>query len=508
MSTGSDNIQTNGRPSANGKASVSHAQGERSDARAATPSRGRYEADAQALADVWDPRKRREREAAAAAAEAAEAAAAAEAERLAREQAVRAQRAKEAAAKEAAEKASREAREKEAAQASRRRLSALPEIDTKKPSVDPNSLPSIAPTSASAAEESGAQAVATAPRGNEPQGASASAGESELRQKLVVITAQRQAQASEGGDEAATSGDDFGQETPEGLDASGATGELDKVEQGEAIQEGGESPEEGAMPRPRPAGKPVRRKVSSGSGKAEAKPRKPVRKKRSVWGKVIAAVLLVIVVALAAVTVYASMTRWVLVDDAADIKGSWHLSGEPVSVTITDDEMDLAGKATYQYTINTQSKIISETLGNMQGTARYRFSEDRNSVALVDGGSDDWWGNAMIDLKWYADCLISKITGGKEPDLLGGDSGIIIYREGYDAPGVVTSMVVGSTSEVEGSETAAANASSPTTEAERAAGSEAAATAASASEAASDASTATVATAASSSGGASAATTQ
>ncbi len=185
--------------------------------------------------------------------------------------------------------------------------------------------------------------------------------------------------------------------------------------------------------------KPSRRKPSQPDNrKTSGKPRKSVGAKRFAAWKVILAIVAFLLVVVVALVTYASLSRWVFVDDVTDIKGSWHLSAEPVSVVISDTEMNLADEVSYTYTMDTQAKVINETLGNMKGAARYRFSEDRNSVAIFDDSSSDWLNNAMIDLRWYVDCAFAKVFGGESPDLLGGESGIIMYRAGYDAPGVVT----------------------------------------------------------------------
>lgn len=382
MSSEFENNQAKGRPSVDGKAAFSGAQ-----------TRGTYESDAQALADLWDPKKRREREEAAAAAEAA-------AQEAAKREAVRAAQEKAAAERRAREQAVQDQPEKSAAASSepRRRSISLPEVVEKRPVIDPGAIPDIM-------AEPEAPAFLDAPT-------------------FKVVTASREDDAFEQVDGSAET-IAFDPESTADL----PTVKLDDLE--DADDEQGES----AAPRSRSA-KPSRRKLGQKQGASAS--RKSVASNRFATWKIVLAIIVFIAVVVGSLAVYASLSRWVLVDDAKDIKGSWHLSAEPVSVVISDTEIDLAGKATYTYTMDTQAKVITETLGNMEGSSRYRFSEDRNSIAVFDDNSTDWLGNAMVDLRWYVGCLFSSVFGGATPDLLGGESGVVMYRAGYDAPGVVT----------------------------------------------------------------------
>lgn len=496
MSTEFEDNQSTGRPSEYGKAASSGARADRSRGegsradgpradgprrRSGAQPRSTYESEAQALADIWDPKKRKEREEAAAR-EAAEAAKVEAARAVAQEAAAR----EAAKAKKAAEVAAQEAerRKRDTAQEAerRKRIAALPTIETKRAAVDPAAVPttasaaasSVVPTAVPAVVPTAASATAppAAPSVANPfaEGGVSTHATPQERPKTVVMTAPPEDAPSETVSSEKTappaaaptekvaspkdegskcgnlvsSGNDIEDEAV-GPDLSGNDIEdeaigSDSIADAPTVEAEGpvdgdtRTTFEGNRPK-----KPSRRKPGQPDNrKTSGKPRKSVGAKRFAAWKVILAIVAFLLVVVVALVTYASLSRWVFVDDVTDIKGSWHLSAEPVSVVISDTEMNLADEVSYTYTMDTQAKVINETLGNMKGAARYRFSEDRNSVAIFDDSSSDWLNNAMIDLRWYVDCAFAKVFGGESPDLLGGESGIIMYRAGYDAPGVVT----------------------------------------------------------------------
>lgn len=503
MSTEFEDNQSTGRPSEYGKAASSgaradrlrgdgpRAEGLRGDGargdgprrRSGAQPRSTYESEAQALADIWDPKKRKEREEAAAreAAEAAKAEAArAVAQEIAAREAAKAKKAAEVAAQEAERRKRDTAQEVER----RKRIAALPTIETKRAAIDPAAVPttapavapSVVPTTVPTAASTTAPTTAstavprvvpttastTAPSVANPfvEGDASPHVTTQDRPKTVVMTASPETVPSEKAvppadaptekvaplkDEGShSSGNDVEDEAvgPDSFKNDVEDGAIGPDSIADAPTAGTEGPVDGdartTFEGNRPK-KPSRRKPGQPDvRKTSGKPRKSVGAKRFAAWKVVLAIVAFLLVVVVALVTYASLSRWVFVDDATDIKGSWHLSAEPVSVVISDTEMNLADEVSYTYTMDTQAKVINETLGNMKGAARYRFSEDRNSVAIFDDSSSDWLNNAMIDLRWYVDCAFAKVFGGESPDLLGGESGIIMYRAGYDAPGVVT----------------------------------------------------------------------
>lgn len=468
MSTEFEDNQSTGRPSEYGKAASSGLRADGPRRRSGAQPRSTYESEAQALADIWDPKKRKEREEAAVR-EAAEAAKAEAARAVAQEIAAR----EAAKVKKAAEVAAQEAER-------RKRIAALPTIETKRAAIDPAAVPTTVPATAPSVVPTTVPTAAStaAPSVANPfaEGGVSTHATTQERPKTVVMTAppktappaavptEKVAPSKTVPSEKAVPLADAPTEKVAPLKDEGSHSSGNDVEDGAIgpglfkndVEDGAVGPDsiadastvkaegpvdgdarttfEGNRPKKPSRRKPGQPDVRKTSGKS----RKSVGAKRFAAWKVVLAIVAFLLVVVVALVTYASLSRWVFVDDAADIKGSWHLSAEPVSVVISDTEMNLADEVSYAYTLDTQAKVINETLGNMKGAARYRFSEDRNSVAIFDDGSSDWLNNAMIDLRWYVDCAFAKVFGGEVPDLLGGESGIIMYRAGYDAPGVVT----------------------------------------------------------------------
>lgn len=522
MSTEFEDNQSTGRPSEYGKAASSGARADRSRGdgsraeglradrsrgdgsrrRSGAQPRSTYESEAQALADIWDPKKRKEREEAAAR-EAAEAAKAEAARAVAQEAAAREAAKAKKAAEVAAQEAERRKRDTVQEAERRKRIAALPTIETKRAAIDPAAVPTTVPATApsvvpttvpTAASTAAPRVVSTAapttvpttvptidstavPRVSDSftEGDVSPHATPQGRPKTVVMTAPPEAAPPEAAppetvpsEKAVPPADAPPEKVAPLKDEGSKYGNLHSS--GNDVEDGAVGPdsfkndvEDEAVDPDSIADAPTVKAEGPVDGDARTtfegnRPKKPSRRKpgqpnnlntsgksrKSVGAKRFAAwkVVLVIVASLLVVVValvnYASLSRWVFVDDATDIKGSWHLSAEPVSIVISDTEMNLADEVSYTYTMDTQAKVINETLGNMKGAARYRFSEDRNSVAIFDDSSSDWLNNAMIDLRWYVDCAFAKVFGGESPDLLGGESGIIMYRAGYDAPGVVT----------------------------------------------------------------------
>ena len=165
--------------------------------------------------------------------------------------------------------------------------------------------------------------------------------------------------------------------------------------------------------------------------------KKPKRTKRKIKVKVkpkaVIVTLLVLVVAAAiAICTYAALTRWTFANDEQDIQGTWAVAGQTNKVLITQDKIKLAADATYSYTLDTQAKCINETLGNMTGSARYRFSPDKTQLAIFDAQENtqalSWTETAMSDFDWAFKCIIASITGATPPDLLGGQSGVVLQK--------------------------------------------------------------------------------
>lgn len=119
--------------------------------------------------------------------------------------------------------------------------------------------------------------------------------------------------------------------------------------------------------------------------------------------------------------------RWMMHDDATDIEGKWRLAGSETPVVIEKGRFVLTDEIVYDYTIDPDAKTIAFEFGALNGKARYRFSVDRNMLAIQDG-EFDWGGNLSNDIGWTIDALLNELQGNptKSPELAEG--GMVLER--------------------------------------------------------------------------------
>jgi hypothetical protein len=67
-------------------------------------------------------------------------------------------------------------------------------------------------------------------------------------------------------------------------------------------------------------------------------------------------------------------------------------------VSINDKKIQLTPEVSYEYTLDTWSKTVVYTFGTMRGSGKYRFSQDRKKLVIIEGGTDDWILAARIAL--------------------------------------------------------------------------------------------------------------
>ena len=157
-------------------------------------------------------------------------------------------------------------------------------------------------------------------------------------------------------------------------------------------------------------------------------PRPSSAKKRRKWPFVVAGAVVLVVVAVVAFSCW----RWTFANDAQDIQGTWYIAGTQKTVDVTADGIKLADDVTYSYTIDEGAKTLSLSLGNMEGEARYRFSLDRQTLALRDG--ETTWGNSLSeDISWTIAALGRAIQGEQASPELSGDSTMVLTRTPQDS---------------------------------------------------------------------------
>lgn len=161
-----------------------------------------------------------------------------------------------------------------------------------------------------------------------------------------------------------------------------------------------------------------RRAVPSGEGDAGREVRKgregrssaPSRKRRHPVRVAVASVAIVVVLLVGAAAGGFAWLHWFSEDDAADFAGTWYLAGTATPITITEDRIQLTDDVSYRYALNDQDKTFELSFGNLKGGGRYRFSLDRNQLALVDG---DFSGADTLgdDIVWTLRALAEGAQG-------------------------------------------------------------------------------------------------
>ena len=158
-------------------------------------------------------------------------------------------------------------------------------------------------------------------------------------------------------------------------------------------------------------------------------PRPSSAKKRRKWPFVVAGAVVLVV---AAVIIAFSCWRWTFANDAQDIQGTWYIAGTQKAVDVTADGIKLSDDVTYSYTIDADAKTLSLSFGNMEGGARYRFSLDKQTLALRDGEAT--WGDSLSeDISWTIAALGRAIQGEQASPELSGDSTMVLTRTPQDS---------------------------------------------------------------------------
>ena len=118
-----------------------------------------------------------------------------------------------------------------------------------------------------------------------------------------------------------------------------------------------------------------------------------------------------------------SVFRWIANDDVQDIQGTWYVSGADTPVVITEGQIQLNEEVAYWYDLNTDSKTIAFTFSYLEGAGRYRFSLDRQQLAIVDG-TYGWWDTFADDTAWTVRALISLAQGTQLAPADGEEDGV------------------------------------------------------------------------------------
>ena len=123
----------------------------------------------------------------------------------------------------------------------------------------------------------------------------------------------------------------------------------------------------------------------------------------------VGAVLAVVI----AVALFVSWGRWWRYNDAADFQGQWFAQGTDGTavVTIDDTAIHLSGEVSYSYAIDPTAKTISYDFGTMHGQGRYWFSDDRNTLVIIDGADYTATSTFFEDIGIWLQGVLAQIQG-------------------------------------------------------------------------------------------------
>ncbi|MDY3128955.1 MAG: hypothetical protein SOW20_02880 [Berryella intestinalis] len=139
----------------------------------------------------------------------------------------------------------------------------------------------------------------------------------------------------------------------------------------------------------------------------------------------VVALLCAVLIALSAAFCW---NRWWRYDDAADFKGLWFVEGTDVPVAIDETTIKLTDDVSYTYEIDAGAKTISFDFGNMKGSGRYYFSDDRRELVVIDGEGYTASSTLMQDVGRAFASLQARIAG-REPETPSGEGVSVFARQ-------------------------------------------------------------------------------
>lgn len=162
--------------------------------------------------------------------------------------------------------------------------------------------------------------------------------------------------------------------------------------------------------------RPLTQKQRERQERAEVMERKK-QHKRTVR-LVIIAIVALLVCACIALAVAFCVFRWQTYDDVADFQGKWRILGSDSTIEITEDKVCFTEDVAYTYVVDPEAKTMLFKFGNMTGTARYRFSLDRDRLSIEDGKvesipaffEDAFWTLQSIISEWMNSSVVSPAT--------------------------------------------------------------------------------------------------
>lgn len=102
--------------------------------------------------------------------------------------------------------------------------------------------------------------------------------------------------------------------------------------------------------------------------------------------------------------------RWLYGNDGQDIQGSWYVNESSATMSFTESEIVLNDEVSYAYALNGADKTISFSFSDLTGSGSYRFSLDRNTLAIFDGDASAF-DTLKADFTWFLGALVCAMKG-------------------------------------------------------------------------------------------------
>lgn len=105
----------------------------------------------------------------------------------------------------------------------------------------------------------------------------------------------------------------------------------------------------------------------------------------------------------------------------------WYIAGTQKTATITADKIELSDDVAYSYELDEGAKTLTLSFGSMTGDARYRFSLDRQELAIRDGAASST-DSLLEDVPWTLAALGRAIQGDAASPEFSGSQTMVLTR--------------------------------------------------------------------------------
>ncbi len=114
-------------------------------------------------------------------------------------------------------------------------------------------------------------------------------------------------------------------------------------------------------------------------------PRADQRRAQARFDRRMRKIIAILVLLICLVVGIFSWNRWWRFDDFQDMQGEWELQSRDATMIIDGDKLELTRDAVLDLRVDSFTKTIYFSLGDLQGQGLYEFSPDRNTLTILEG---------------------------------------------------------------------------------------------------------------------------